>query len=240
MDKKENILNVLSEGMRETTAKMVQVKNGNLVARFPADMEQSIAALQKSMERKIANLQNYGDPRGKAAVWRENNTAKELSEMREHRQDCRTHWAMYLESIKAPRHLQKYVFENLKIWMKENDINSLNKNFSFDSVAVMPEAWKRGYEQVDLFGWITEYQIADLLPAAGMEIGTKVLVPQSRYEKMEGTIIGYKYFREKTNRYSRERYGRYVIWYDVKYGYSRYEHAEYKLKEISFPMFQTA
>ena len=244
-EKKEKILDVLESGTRternekryfpNRTVKVTEIVNGNFHALF--DEECDAAALQKKqdrIDRICANKLNYGDERGKSAVYRDNNTAKELAEMRNHPQDCRVHWAMYLEAIKAPKHLQKYVFENLKIWLKEHDINSLNKNFSFDSVAVMPPAWKRGHESVDLFGWCTEYQLDDLKPAAGLEIGKKVIVPLTRSREAEGKIIGYKFLGEKV-RYN-GHYGRIVLWYDVQYGNSRYEHAEWKLSAISFPM----
>lgn len=245
MAKKEKILDVIENGtcttrevqryFPERTETETEVVNGSFRAVFSESFDiKDLQKKQDRIDRFMNNTLTYGDSRGKCGVWRDNNTAKELADMSKSMQDCRTHWAMYLEAIKAPKHLQKHVFENLKIWLKEHDINSLNKNFSFDSVAIMPPAWKKGYESVDLFGWCTEYQLDDLMPAAGLEIGKKVIVPLTRREKIEGEIIGYAFRGEKVG-YDK-RYGRIILWYDVKYGASKYDHAEWKLKDISFPM----
>ena len=251
MAKKENILDVLKGGTSKTEKSneffpyaknyardiFTKVTNGNFCANFVAGDEENILARQKRFEREIANKLNYGHSAGKAGVYKPNKTEIVLSKLSAHRAACVKYYAMYQKALKAPKHLREYVFQNIGEWLHEHKDFSLNFEtgfpVTFDIVEVFPKAWTKGWENEDLFGWQTDYQLDDLLPAAGLEIGRKVFVPFSRTEKIEGEIIGYSYFRKHRRNYG-ANYGEYVIWYDVKYGDSRYAHAEFKFNEISF------
>lgn len=238
-EKKQTILDVLESGIVEKVSvsyawgKTPCKKVTNDFGTYVFSDKEAIVKKERSISRKIANQLNFGDERGKIGIWRENSTAKKLAELQGDFQDCRRHYKMFLEAMKAPKNLRKYVYENIREWMKEHDVNSLNKNIPFDIAEILPPAWRKGFENEDLFGFQTEFQLDDLLPAAGFEIGKEVV---ARYDGdwRVGKIVGYKYFGEKFSSLYRKRYGRYVIWYDVQFGENRWNHADFKLKELSF------
>ena len=248
--KKETILAVLENGARvdeETKSKyfphISHVTNGNFSASYPAGTEKFIQKDQDRLDRIRANRQNYGCDSGKAGGSKPNKTEIVLAELSTRKYICPKLYAMYRKCIEAPRHLQNILFENLKYWLSaENKDFSLNFStkypITFDIISCLPKAWVNDWESVNLFGWDTKCQLEDLLPAAGLEIGSKVFVPWQgkKNELFEGKIIDYKYLGEKIHRgtFSDSHSGRKVIWYDVKVGENRWDHAVFKLSEIRF------
>lgn len=227
-EKKQNILDILSEGLREETTmtnswgfKESGTKVTNSFGEYFFKDETEISRREKSVRRKETNRLSYGDERGRSAVFRDNQTAKELSAFC--KKDCSVYYALYLESLKAERKIQEYVFKNGIIWMKKHGVNL--SEMSFFTASVLPPAWTRGFENAEIFSFDGIYQAEDLTPAIGFEIGQKVLARYGR-EKSVGTIVGYTFLRE--GKYS----GKYVIHYDVRFS-SKWDHAYFKLKELS-------
>lgn len=247
--KKENILSVLDSGTKEIVYHGeeyddVKVTTSNGVYQFPEDLRDSLLSLQKHYERIEKNLREYGHHQGKAGVCKPNKTEIVLAELSTRKYICPKLYAMYRKCIEAPLHLQSIVFENLKYWLSvENKDFSLDfstkYSITFDIVSCLPKAWVNDWESVNLFGWDTKCQLEDLLPAAGLEIGAKVFVPWQGKNKglFVGKIIGYDYLGEKVYKTYGDNYshsGRKILWYNVQVGENRWNHALFRLSEISF------
>ena len=248
--KKETILAVLENGARvdeETKSKyfpfITHATNGTFSASYPTGTEKFIQKDQERLDRIRANRQNYGCDSGKAGVSKPNKTEIVLADLMQHKCHCPKLWAMYQKCLQAPRNLQKIVFENLKYWLSaENKDFSLNFStkypVTFDIISCLPPAWIKNWEQEDLHGWDTQSQIEDLIPASGLEIGARVCVPWQGKKGglFEGKIVGYKYLGEKVSGHggNYSYTGRKILWYDVQVGENRWNHAPFRLKEISF------
>lgn len=246
--KKENILDVLDSGTMEIVYANkdyndVKVTTSTGVYQYPDDLRDSILSLQKKFDRIRANRQNYGCDSGKAGVSKPNKTEIVLADLMQHKCCCPKLWAMYQKCLQAPRNLQKIVFENLKYWLSA-EMKDFSLNFStkypvtFDIISCLPPAWIKNWEQEDLHGWDTQSQIEDLIPASGLEIGARVCVPWQgkKFGLFEGKIVGYKYLGEKVSGHggNYSYTGRKILWYDVQVGENRWNHAPFRLKDISF------
>lgn len=247
--KKETILSVLDSGTKEIVYHgkeydEIKVTTSNGVYQFPEDLRDSLLSSQKHYERIEKNLREYGHYQGKAGVCKPNKTEIVLAELSTRKYICPKLYAMYRKCIEAPRHLQNILFDNLKHWLSaENKDFSLNFStkypITFDIISCLPKAWVNDWESVNLFGWDTKCQLEDLTPAAGLEIGAKVCVPWQGKKNglFEGKIIGYAYLGERVcHGYgnSLQHSGRKVLWYDVQVGDNKWNHAPFRLKEISF------
>lgn len=229
MKKKENILAVLNNGTEKKDREIVVVTNGNFRADFPDTYETKwFAEKQKKYDRKVKNVCEYGNEKGLSYFRRENETSKKLAKLIEHPEDCRRYFRLYKIALLAPYKLQPFVFENAVVFLKENG-ERFSAECDFYLAAIIPPKYIEGWEFVNThdFGW--EYAVEDLTPVDIYKIGTEV---QAKGNKdICGKIVGYAYFREHRRYYSANK-GKYVVYYDVKYGASRYEHAEYKFDEI--------
>lgn len=246
--KKENILDVLDSGTTEIVYANkdyndVKVTTSTGVYQYPDDLRDSILSLQKKFDRILANKLNYGCESGKSGVFKPNKTEIVLADLMQHKCCCPKLWAMYQKCLQAPRNLQRIVFENLKYWLSA-EMKDFSLNFStkypvtFDIISCIPPAWIKNWEQEDLHGWDTQSQIEDLIPASGLEIGARVCVPWQgkKFGLFEGKIVGYKYLGEKVSGHggNYSYTGRKILWYDVQVGENRWNHAPFRLKDISF------
>lgn len=227
MKKKESIIDVLKNGTSRTEKSLTEIVNGNFSCVFPKGEDVKIFADSlKKFDRKVKNVCEYGDPKGLTAFRKENETAQKLAALIEHPEDCRRYFRLYMISLLAPTKLQKYVFENAKVHMVR-DGERFSIDCDFYTAAILPQKYIAGWENVDVHDFAWEYAIEDLTPIDIYKIGAEVYI---KGLDCTGKIIGYKYSRERFGYYSNK--GKYVVWYDVQYGASRYDHAEYKLSEI--------
>lgn len=229
MKRKESILDVLKNGTHEKDEYNIVVKNGNFRAVFPNTCEVKwFADSLKKFDKKVRNRCEYGDEKGSAAFRKENETSKKLAELIKHPEDCRRYFRLYKISLNAPHELQPYVFENAKVFMK-NDGEKFSVDCDFYLAGIIPPKYIAGCENVNThdFGW--EYAVEDLTPVDVYKIGTEVQIKGKR--KLSGKIVGYKFFREERHLHIPNS-GKFVVWYDVRFGASRYDHAEYKFEEI--------
>ena len=247
--RKETIADVLKSGTNETftitnqcNVKENVIRSTNRCGKYeyPAGWEEELLKRERKFSRREKEVREYGAG-GKKFFNRIPKTQEILAKLQDSKEECRIYHALYQQSLQAPRHLQEYVFHNLTEWMKIHGCK-FHAGCSWFAAAILPPAWKEGWEKVDLFGWDTEYQLHDLLPAAGVEIGTEVMIRHKYYDPIDGHIVGYKYKYEQEKKSLRrgsygflveEMAGRYILVYDVKYGEKNYEHCTFRLDELS-------
>lgn len=229
MKKKESILDVLKNGTQEKDRNTIVVKNGNFRADFADGHDVKwFAEKLKKFDRKVKNVCEYGCEKGLSELRKQNDTAIKLAELIKHPEDCARYFRLYKIATHAPHELQPYVFENAKEFMRENG-EKFSAECDFYLAAIIPPKYIQNWERVNTHDFGLEYAVEDLTPVDLFKVGTEVQVKGNR--EISGKIVGYAYFREHRRFYSPNR-GKYVVWYDVKYGASRYEHAEFKFSEI--------
>lgn len=245
--RKETIADVLKSGTNKafTITNQCNVKENVIRStnrcgkyEYPAGWEEELLKRERKFSRREKEVREYGAG-GKKFFNRIPKTQEILAKLRGSKEECRIYHALYQQSLQAPRHLQEYVFHNLTEWMKIHGCK-LHAGCSWFAAAILPPAWKEGWEKVDLFGWKTHEQLDDLLPAAGFEIGTEVVTRDRYYDPIDGHIVGYKYEQEEKSLRRgiygfsvEEMAGRYILVYDVKYGEKNYEHCTFRLDELS-------
>ena len=115
---------------------------------FPntSEMLSLIEKRRKALERKIANRINYGDERGRSAVFSDNQTAKQLALLNGRPDYLRVAYRAWCMSQKAPKAIQQYVYHNLivhanryhqdaeRFYLREID------RYTFE---VLPPAWRK-------------------------------------------------------------------------------------------------
>ena len=216
-----------------------EIAKANGKYEFPDNFADELLCRQRSIQRRLSNTLNCGNEGGFAAIKRQrNSTQDELAALQQKTDEARLLYACFMACEHAPAHLRKFIFENLKIWMNEHG-RKVSTKYSYWTASILPAVWTKGWENEDLCGWDTELQLDDLLPASGLEIGAKVLVPAYGRDFIEGTIVGYTYLqnehRQRSYPYDRFiRSGRFVIHYDVKYGPASYSHSPFPMKAIKF------
>ena len=227
--KKESIIDVLKNGRPNFECEYPKVDW------TPKDFEDK----QKKFDRKVRNVCEYGNVKGRAAVYNQpNETAKKLAELLKSPQDCRRYYAMYMEAQKAPHELQRYVFYNLHECVLDDDVNFLNKNCDFYLASILPPKYIKGWENETLFGYKAEYQVEDLTPCDWLKIGTKVVIKSSR---REGTIVAYKPLQKLHVHYTwyntriTARSGKYFAGYVVQYGSNSWQKEDCLFNDIKLP-----
>lgn len=249
MAKQETILDVLESGTSEkvliTTdyGKEEVIRNTNRHGKYeyPEGMEikEELLKRQKKLARREKEVHECGNG-GYAAMRRLSDTQTILAELQKDKEESQIYHAIYMQTLQAPSHLRRYVFENLVEWLKDHG-KVMKHECNFYVASILPAAWIKGWEDVDLFGWRTDMQLDDLLPAAGFEIGNEVTCTIGRDDVRVGRIIDYKY--EQRNIHRRRTFygnietthsGYYILVYDVQYGESRYDHSTFRQNELAF------
>ena len=230
--KKETITDVLQSGTSKKDSiltpwgsKEEVLKNANKYGKYQYPQNWDVDELlkrERALARREKEVREYGAG-GRKFFNRVPKTQEILAKLQDNKEECRIYHALYQKSLQAPRHLQEYVFHNLTEWMKDHG-TTLQHECTWYAAAILPPAWKEGWEGVNLSGRDIKIQIEDLLPAAGFEIGTEVMTKHRYYDPLDGYIIGYKYVKKRN---------RYVLVYDVKYGEKSYEHCTFRLDELS-------
>lgn len=233
--RKENILKVLENGIKEKDKYFTTVRSGNFECKFWSDTDPSffskrLAKIDREYAKKIA------------IPTKENSTAKTLANVIKSPQDCRRYFRIAFEAMKAPKNLQKYVFANLIEKCKKEDVYFLNSTCDFYTACIVPNYYKKGWENETIFGYECEYEIEDLIPANDCKIGTTVSFKIGT-EKVVGEIVGYKY-EKSMRKFTRNwygsrmefRYGEYALFYTVKYGNNKYDCVDLKRGEFSVKM----
>lgn len=247
MKKKESIVDVLNNGTSRTEKSLTEIVNGNFSCVFPENEDVKIFSDSlKKFDRKVKNVCEYGDEKGRAAVNNQpNETAKKLAELLKSPQDCRRYYAMYMEARKAPSKLQPIVFDNLHTMCKKDDVNFVNRWCSFYLASILPPKYIKGWEIENLFGYNAESQVEDLTPTCGLEIG-KTVWAKHNGEMMQGTIVEYVFLPEKIGWVSHAfspatpyRHGRKVLQYKVQFS-SKWDTDSYKVSQLSFVNRETA
>ena len=110
------------------------------------DTLKMIERRRKAMERKLSNRINYGDERGRSAVFSDNQTAKQLALLNGRPDYLRVAYRAWCMSQKAPKAIQQYVYHNLivhanryhqdaeRFYLREID------RYTFE---VLPPAWRK-------------------------------------------------------------------------------------------------
>ena len=100
----------------------------------------------KREERRLANKLNYGDERGRGAVYCDNQTAKDLGLLHGRPDYLRVAYRAYVMSQKAPEKLRRYVYHNM-IVLANRFYGDAEKFYLQDISAytfeVLPPAWRK-------------------------------------------------------------------------------------------------
>lgn len=110
------------------------------------DTLKMIERRRKSLERKMANRTNYGDERGRSAVFSDNETTKQLALLSGRPDYLRVAYRAWCLSQQAPKEIQKYVYHNLIV--RANRYHSDSERFYLRSIdaytfQVLPPAWRK-------------------------------------------------------------------------------------------------
>lgn len=164
---------------------------------FPntSEMLSLIEKRRKALERKIANRINYGDERGRSAVFSDNQTAKQLALLNGRPDYLRVAYRAWCMSQKAPKAIQQYVYHNLivhanryhqdaeRFYLREID------RYTFE---VLPPAWRKCMDDPcpELEG-VTLFDITEPLQPSfkvGQAIARKL---HGKFVKC--VVVGYEY-----------------------------------------------
>ena len=237
--KEENILDYLNKGKEEILSftrkdeelHEVCVKNGDCQYNFPKtytdkngverDYKELLLKRWNSESRQMNHIQQWGTYSGIPKIGADGTTERKFEKallyLSQHRKEGAIYYAIFREASKAPRYLQEYVYENCKDWMKNENVYSLNENIPFDVAERMPKAFTKGWENQDLYGFKTEFQLDDLVPLDYLKIGTAV---KAERREDEGIIVDYHWVRSPHG-------GPYVIAYEVEFRHNRWDHKDY-------------
>lgn len=186
----------------------------------------------KNQARRTANLCNYGDYGGRAAVYKDNATCLSLTKMKASPllyQEGPYLKLMQLFASQAPREAAPYLFLNLYDRLADCGV-TLTIKTSYDIVAIMPPAWSRGHEQLhhlddlplsaELSNLVPRYKKGDVVTYRQRRTGVEV--------KATVLDVVYKQYYQKPyrNMYGNTEYkgsGPYVAWYHTAYGTYRFD-----------------
>lgn len=149
----------------------------------------------KREERRLANKLNYGDERGRGAVYCDNQTAKDLGLLHGRPDYLRVAYRAWCMSQKAPKAIQQYVYHNLivhanryhqdaeRFYLREID------RYTFE---VLPPAWRKCMDDPcpELEG-VTLFDITEPLQPSfkvGQTIARKL---HGKFVKC--VVVGYEY-----------------------------------------------
>ena len=149
----------------------------------------------KREERRLANKLNYGDERGRSAVFSDNQTAKQLALLNGRPDYLRVAYRAWCMSQKAPKAIQQYVYHNLivhanryhqdaeRFYLREID------RYTFE---VLPPAWRKCMDDPcpELEG-VTLFDITEPLQPSfkvGQTIARKL---HGKFVKC--VVVGYEY-----------------------------------------------
>lgn len=228
--KKETITDVLKSGTSQTFTFInprneTIIHNTNRCGKYQYPKKWDVDELlkrERALARREKEVREYGAG-GRKFFNRLPKTQEILAKLQDNKEECRIYHAIYQLSLQAPKHLQEYVFNNIIEWMKDHG-TAPQQECTWYAAAIIPPAWKEGWEGVNFFGWDIKYQIEDLLPAAGFDIGAEVMTKGRYYDQLAGHIIGYEYIKKRN---------RYILVYDVKYGEKSYEHSPFRIDELA-------
>lgn len=243
--KEENILDYLNSGTSEVcknpsgdswspmalSDNLVTVKVGNTEYQFPQsytdkkgdeqDFKKELLRRWNAETRQMNHIQQWGTYTGQSKIGADGTTERKFEKallyLSQHRKEGAIYYAIFREASKAPRYLQEYVYENCKDWMKKENVYSLNENIPFDVAERMPKAFTKGWENEDLYGFKTEFQLDDLVPLDYLKIGTAV---KAERREDEGIIVDYHWVKSPYG-------GPYVIAYEVEFRHNRWDHKDY-------------
>ena len=159
MAKKEKIAEVLQQefdkGHYEAVTpafsqvpEVIRIKTEQGAYSFPndKDMWKSIDSRQKALDRVISNRQNYGDDRGRCAVFKDNKTALDLGLLKGRPDYLRCAYRSWLMAQNAPEKLRRYVYHNLIVMC--NRYHGDAEKFYLQDISdytfqVLPPAWRK-------------------------------------------------------------------------------------------------
>lgn len=110
------------------------------------DAYKEIENYRKREDRRLANKMNYGDERGRSAVFCDNRTALDLALLKDRPDYLRVAYRAYLMTQKAKKEVRQYVYHNLivraNIFHKDAE-KFLLKEIDPYTFEVLPPAWRK-------------------------------------------------------------------------------------------------
>jgi hypothetical protein len=235
MAKKENLVKLLQDGEVKVKkdafghgADLVKVKTQTGSYQFPSEGDQGWKQIERDMasfDRTMANRLNYGDDRGRGAIWRDNTTAKQLGLLAGRPEYISTAWRAWQMAQEAPKNIRRYVYHNLIVWANRehadaehfmlNDIDP----YTFD---VLPMAWRKYLDLPvpELENTSVAYQMEDLTPSTVFgRVGQEIAHEQRGYRKshrVRAVIVGYDYVHRYSLRGCDSACNPYVLEYRCK------------------------
>lgn len=154
--KKENIVEILKagaheqimlEGHKEPVPGMLKIRTATGLYTMPDDDDiwKSIERKQNSLDRYLANKQNYGDDRGRAGVYKDNRTAIDLALLKGRPDYLRVAYRAWTMAQNAPQKIREYVYHNLIVMANRYHADAerfLLKEIQDYTFEVLPPAWR--------------------------------------------------------------------------------------------------
>ena len=154
--KKENIVEILKagaheqimlEGHKEPVPGMLKIRTATGLYTMPDDDDiwKSIERKQNSLDRYLANKQNYGDDRVRAGVYKDNRTAIDLALLKGRPDYLRVAYRAWTMAQNAPQKIREYVYHNLIVIANRYHADAerfLLKEIQDYTFEVLPPAWR--------------------------------------------------------------------------------------------------
>lgn len=211
INKKESVVDYLKGGQREVIEDLskedepfVKIRTATGLYTFieyndpvrKKDAYKDIDNYRKREERRLANKMNYGDERGRGAVFCDNQTAKNLGMLKGRPDYLRVAYRAYTMAQQAPENLRKYVYHNIIV--KANQYHQDAEHFMLSDIQpytfeVLPLAWRKCLDEPcpELEG-LTLTDILETLTPAFKE-GKKVARKMIGGRWMLCRVVGYEF-----------------------------------------------
>ena len=198
MAKKENLVKVLQAGKVKVQKDvftdgidLVKVTTATGSYQFPSEGKNGwneIEASMKSFDRQMANRLNYGTRNGRADLWKDNTTGKQLGLLAGRPEYISTAWRAWQMAQKAPKKLQRYVYHNLIVWANREHADAAHfmlKEIDAYTFDVLPAAWRKHLDMPvpELENTSVDFQLEDLAPSSMYQIGQEIAHEQRGYSK---------------------------------------------------------
>lgn len=230
---KENIVKVLQAGKVKVQKDvftggidLVKVTTATGAYQFPSEGKNGwneIEASMKSFDRQMANRLNYGTRNGRADLWKDNTTGKQLGLLAGRPEYISTAWRAWQMAQKAPKKLQRYVYHNLIVWANREHADAAHfmlKEIDAYTFDVLPAAWRKHLDLPvpELENTSVDFQLEDLAPSSMYQIGQEIAHEQRGYSKkrVRAIVVGYDYVHRYSLRGCDSAINPYVLEYRCK------------------------
>lgn len=233
---KENIVKTLQAGKVKVNKDafsdgidLVKVKTATGSYQFPTEGKSGwneIENSMKSFDRQMANRLNYGTHNGRADLWKDNTTGKQLGLLADRPDYISTAWRAWQMALKAPKKLQQYVYHNLIVWANREHADAAHfmlKEIDAYTFSVLPEAWRKHMDLPvpELENTSVDLQLEDLAPSNMYQIGQEIAHEMCVYikkskKRVRAIVVGYDYVHRYSLRGCDSAINPYVLEYRCK------------------------